>query len=116
MGGYSSFPVCIASRILNIPFIVYENNLHIGKANKSLYLAKKIFVSNSELQGIKRKYNYKICKIGNIIRHEILNYRSKIEYDNKKINFLVLGGSQAAKVLLRNFLKFLKNVKLKISQ
>ena len=63
MGGYSSFPVCIASRILNIPFIVYENNLHIGKANNPLYPLQKIFVSNSELQGIKEKYNYKICKL-----------------------------------------------------
>ena len=34
MGGYSSFPVCIAAKILRIPFIIYENNLHIGKANK----------------------------------------------------------------------------------
>ena len=43
MGGYSSFPVCIASKILGIPFIIYENNLHIGKANKYLLpFAKKI--------------------------------------------------------------------------
>ena len=122
MGGYSSFPVCIASRILNIPFIVYENNLHIGKANKSLIpFAKKIFVSNSELQGIKEKYNYKICKIGNIIRHEILNYRSKIEYDNKKINFLVLGGSQAAKSFAEKLPKVfekckIENIPIKIYQ
>ena len=29
MGGYSSFPVCIAAKILRIPFIIYENNLYI---------------------------------------------------------------------------------------
>ena len=29
MGGYSSFPVCVAAKILRIPFIVYENNLYI---------------------------------------------------------------------------------------
>ena len=34
MGGYSSFPVCIAASILRIKFIIYENNLIIGKANK----------------------------------------------------------------------------------
>ena len=27
MGGYSSFPICIAATILRIPFIIYENNL-----------------------------------------------------------------------------------------
>ena len=27
MGGYSSFPVCVASYLLKIPVIIYENNL-----------------------------------------------------------------------------------------
>ena len=36
MGGYSSFPVCIAVFILKIKFVIYENNLIIGKANKHL--------------------------------------------------------------------------------
>ena len=31
MGGYSSFPVCIAALILRIKLVVYENNLIIGK-------------------------------------------------------------------------------------
>ncbi len=53
MGGYSSFPVCIAAKILRIPFIIYENNLHIGKANRYLLpYAKKVFVSYKELEGI----------------------------------------------------------------
>ena len=33
MGGYASFPVCFAGIILKIPFVIYENNLLIGKAN-----------------------------------------------------------------------------------
>ena len=46
MGGYASFPICIAASILRIKFIIYENNLIIGKANKYLLpFAKKIFVS-----------------------------------------------------------------------
>ena len=36
MGGYSSFPVCFAAFILKIKFVIYENNLIIGKANKFL--------------------------------------------------------------------------------
>ena len=36
MGGYSSFPICIAASILRIKFIIYENNLIIGKANRYL--------------------------------------------------------------------------------
>ena len=36
MYGYASFPICIAATILRIRFIIYENNLYIGKANKYL--------------------------------------------------------------------------------
>ena len=36
MGGYSSFSICLAASLLRIKFIIYENNLIIGKANKYL--------------------------------------------------------------------------------
>ena len=39
MGGYSSFPICIAAYILRIKFIIYENNLIIGKANLISFLS-----------------------------------------------------------------------------
>ena len=45
MGGYSSFPICIAAAILRIKFIIYENNLYI-KTNKYLLpFTEKIFVA-----------------------------------------------------------------------
>ena len=100
MGGYASFPVCFAGVILRIPFVVYENNLLIGKANRYLApFAKKIFVSYKEIQGISTKYKSKITVIGNILRENILNY-SKTDNDetSNKLNILVLGGSQAAKI------------------
>ena len=69
MGGYSSFPICIAAKILKIDFIIYENNMMIGKANKYLLpFAKKIFVSYKELEGIPSKYSDKVHQIGNIVR------------------------------------------------
>ncbi len=100
MGGYASFPVCFAAVILRIPFIVYENNLLVGKSNKYLLpFAKKIFVSYEDIQGINFKYKNKIKITGNILRESILNY-SKINKDVslQKLNILVLGGSQAAKI------------------
>ena len=39
MGGYSSFPVCIAAFILRIKFIIYENNLIIEKPINTFYLS-----------------------------------------------------------------------------
>ena len=79
MGGYSSFPICIAAKILRVPFVIYENNLHIGKANKFLLpFAKKAFVSHIDLEGVSHKYMNKLCEIGNIISNNILKYFSKI--------------------------------------
>ena len=100
MGGYTTFPVCIAAKLLAIPFVIYENNLILGKANKYLLpFAKKIFLSYPEIKGINLKYKKKIIITGNIIRKEILDYRHKnINKIKKNINILVLGGSQAAKV------------------
>ena len=101
MGGYSSFPVCVAAIILRVPFVIYENNHHIGKANKYLLsYAKKMFVSFNELEGIPEKYQNKICRIGNIIRKEILNYQLDInsKQTDGDLKVLVLGGSQAAKI------------------
>ena len=101
MGGYASFPICIAATLLRINFVVYENNLIIGKANKYLLpFTKLIFVSYKELEGIPLKYEKKTFEVGNIIRDEM--YSSEIkniqndEFDSIKI--LVLGGSQAAEV------------------
>ena len=60
MGGYASFPLCIAARILKIKCIIYENNLIIGKANKYLLpFANKILVSVKDVKGIPLKYQKK---------------------------------------------------------
>jgi len=119
MGGYSSFPICIAASILRIKFIIYENNLVIGKANKYLLpFAKKIIVSYKDLEGIPKKYKPKIVEVGNIVRSQIINsnfsYRTN-RFDNIKI--LVLGGSQAAAIFaeeLPRIFKELKNSDIKI--
>ena len=113
MGGYSSFPICIAASILRIRFVIYENNLIIGKANKYLLpLSKKIFVSYKELEGIAKKHNSKVFEIGNILRDEILN--SSFTEDINKFNsmkILVLGGSQGAKVFSQQLPQIFKKLR-----
>ncbi len=114
MGGYSSFPVCIAAKILKIPFIIYENNLHIGRANRYLLpYAKKVFVSNKSLDGIPEKYRKKIFEIGNIIRKEIINFKTNKEPNQKdnRLKILILGGSQAAKVFAEKLPEIFKECK-----
>jgi UDP-N-acetylglucosamine--N-acetylmuramyl-(pentapeptide) pyrophosphoryl-undecaprenol N-acetylglucosamine transferase len=114
MGGYSSFPICIASKILRIKLVIYENNLIIGKANKYLLpFAEKIFVSYKDLEGIPKKYNRKILEIGNIIREEIINFKVENFQINRfdDIKVLILGGSQAAKVFADKLPKVFKKLK-----
>ena len=104
MGGYASFPICIAAYILRIKFVTYENNLIIGKANKYLLpFCEKMFVSRKELEGIPIKYENKVVEIGNIIKKEIIEFSKKNfkDADKKKITILVLGGSQAAQVFAK---------------
>ena len=122
MGGYASFPVCIAAKTLNIPFIIYENNIQIGKSNKYLLpFALKIFVSYPDLVGINNEYKYKMIFTGNIIREEILNFKRNNQFKPDVLNILVLGGSQAAKsfgeILPKVFEKCIKeNIRIKIFQ
>ena len=101
MGGYFSFPICLAAKLLKIKVIIYENNLVVGKANKYLLpFVDKIFIAYKETNGIQEKYNSKIFKSGNIIREEILNYTHQnniITNNNSLLKILILGGSQAAK-------------------
>ncbi len=113
MGGYSSFPICIAAKLLGIPFIIYENNLYIGKANKYLLpYAKKIFVSHEQLQGIAEKYQKKVNVIGNIIRKEIINFgNTSSDESYKKLKILILGGSQAAKIFAEKLPEIFKKCK-----
>ncbi len=114
MGGYSSFPVCIAAYFLNIKFVIYENNLIIGKANRYLlFFVKKILVSYKDLKGIPDKYKNKIITVGNIIREEIIKKRISIEEKSKfnKLEILVLGGSQAAKVFAEELPSIFNKVK-----
>ncbi len=124
MGGYSSFPVCVAAGILRIPFILYENNLYIGKTNRYLLpYAKKIFVSNKELDGISDKYRKKVYEVGNIINKEIINFQNKTDFNyvDERLKILILGGSQAAKVFGDQLIEIFKEcneakISLKIYQ
>tara|TARA_A100001011_G_scaffold398684_1_gene503974 strand:+ start:1084 stop:2178 length:1095 start_codon:yes stop_codon:yes gene_type:complete len=99
MGGYSSFPVCLAAKLTKTPFIIYENNILLGKTNKVLLpFAKKLFTSFPKINGVEEKYKNKVIFIGNIIRDEILKYSHKIDYSKKDFKILILGGSQGAKI------------------
>ena len=99
-GGYVSFPTSFASKFFNIPLVIYEPNIVIGRANKYLLsTAKKIFLGKDIKGKFSEKYKVKVDVVGSIIDKNIVN-NLKFEKKNKKENFsiLVLGGSQGAKI------------------
>jgi len=100
LGGYVSFPISFASKILDIPLVIYENNLTIGRTNKLLLpFSKKILFSTKIPQNFPEKYKKKAFSVGNILREEIINYTPVKEIENSKVfSILVLGGSQGAEI------------------
>ena len=37
-GGYASFPISFTSKLFNLPLVIYENNMVLGRANRYLSL------------------------------------------------------------------------------
>ena len=96
-------------------------HVKLGLLNRFLLNgSRKIFVSYSELKGIKKKFENKIIVIGNIVRKEILDYKYNRISENK-INILIIGGSQAAKSFAEKLPLIFKecvknNINLRVTQ
>ena len=90
MGGYASFPICIAAYILRIKFILYENNLILENQINTYYRMQKKYLSPyKELIGIPKKYDFKIIEIGNIIKKSIIKFFKKKKRRKKILKKLV---------------------------
>ena len=93
MGGYISFPCCIASFILRKPIIIHEQNIIFGLANNILkYISRKVILG-MPIKNNNKKFKY----FGNPTRYENTIIKKK-SYKQKKINLLVIGGSLGAKI------------------
>ncbi len=74
-GGYVSFPIAFASKFFNLPLVIYENNLTLGRTNKYLLpISKKIFIAKEVTKNFPEKYKNKICKVGSILDKNIIDY------------------------------------------
>ena len=113
-GGYVSFPICFASKFFNIPLIIYENNMVLGRANKYLALfSKKILVAKKIAVNFPEKYKDKTYEVGSILDKNIINYSISKKNNNKEnFSILVLGGSQGAAIfgkIIPPVIKMIKN-------
>ena len=99
-GGYVSFPISFTSRFFNLPLIIYENNMVLGRANKYLSsFSKKILLAKKATKNFPEKYKNKIYEVGSILNKNIINYSPFEENKNEgKFSILVLGGSQGAEI------------------
>ena len=93
MGGYISFPCCIASYILRKSIFIHEQNIIFGLANNILKILSKKIILGMPLEKNNKKYKF----IGNPTRYEKIITKKKF-YEKRKINLLVVGGSLGAKV------------------
>jgi len=109
-GGYVSFPISFVSKFFNIPLVIYENNMILGRANK--YLAKfsrKVFISREIIDKFLQKYKNKIFEVGPILNKKIINY-SEREKNKNVFSILIMGGSQGAKIFGKIIPDVIKNL------
>tara|TARA_Y100000590_G_scaffold180235_1_gene205416 strand:- start:1330 stop:2409 length:1080 start_codon:yes stop_codon:yes gene_type:complete len=99
-GGHVSFPISFVSKFFNLPLLIYEPNLVLGRANKYLLkFAKKIFLAKTIKENFPKKFNPKICEVGTILDKNVLNYSNFSKSNNENVfSILILGGSQGAEI------------------
>jgi len=97
-GGYVSFPISFSSKLFNLPLIIYENNMVMGRANKYLSsFSKKILIAKKITKDFTEKQKNKTYEVGTILDKNIINSSLHKKNNNKNIfSLLVLGGSQGA--------------------
>jgi len=100
LGGYVSFPICLAAKLLNIQILLYEPNLVLGRVNKFFVrFCRKLFINSDNILNLPNKYFTKCVEVGNILREEIIKHElSEKNNLNSKKTILILGGSQGAEI------------------
>ena len=126
-GGYMSLPLCLASKFLKIKLFLFEPNMVLGRSNKLfINYCVKIFCYSDKIKNFPNKLRDKIILIPPLLRkkfYEISKNELKIqdsELKKNKINLLIIGGSQGAKLfdtaIKDSIIELSKKYKLTISQ
>jgi len=112
-GGYVSFPISFASRFFNVPLIIYENNMILGRTNKYLsFISKKILLAKKIEKNFPEKYRNKTYQVGSILNKDLIKHSLTKTHDNKKnFSILVLGGSQGAEIFGKVIPEAIKMIK-----
>jgi len=104
-GGYPSFPTMLAAVLLRKPLLIHEQNSVVGRANQHfIRWADIISVPFQNIKGLERISKSKIHVSGNPVDRSISKIGESDYPDiskDGKVNLLVLGGSQGARILSR---------------
>ena len=118
-GGYVAFPYCIVSKVLNIPLVIYEPNLVLGRANKVLFpLSSKLLIATKKTKKLPLSNLYKIVEVGALVRK---TKKELSQITNNNFTLFVMGGSQGANIFFEVIPYFVemmskRNYKIKIIQ
>jgi len=114
-GGYMSFPIILAAKLLNLKIYLLEPNLVLGRANKYfLNSCTKIFCYAEKIKKFPDKLKSKMVIINPLVRENI--YKLNSCYESKdKFNLLIIGGSQGANIFDKNLKNSIVNISKKFS-
>ena len=99
-GGYVSFPILLAAKLLKKKFVIYETNSVVGRVNKFFLNSSTKIFTGYPLKNLNIS-NDKVTFVGQLIREQIYlakenNYFKKD--DNFDFTLLIIGGSQGAEI------------------
>jgi UDP-N-acetylglucosamine--N-acetylmuramyl-(pentapeptide) pyrophosphoryl-undecaprenol N-acetylglucosamine transferase len=99
-GGYSSAPIVTATKGMNIPFVIHEQNSVPGRTN--LVVSKRAaYVATTFHSADKHFPDSKVVRTGLPVREELRRIAAshRLLMDVNPLNILVVGGSQGAAAL-----------------
>lgn len=109
-GGYATFPILLAARILGKKTLIHEQNSVAGLTNRALAkIVNQVLTAFPNVLG-----GAKTQLVGNPVRQEIIDIVPAKVNTTGKLNILIVGGSLGAKALNDNVPLALNSIKDKI--
>jgi len=114
-GGHVSLPVGLAASRMNVPYVIHESDIVMGKANKVLSKKASAIAVSFPVEAYRDIKNTKIYFTGNPVRPEFyINAELKPKLKKEqKANIMIFAGSQGAEsinnVVFENIELLLKN-------
>lgn len=120
VGGYGTVPPAIAARSMGLPFVLLEQNVRPGKANRFLApAAARIYVQWAEARSAFPGCGEKIVVTGSPLRKQLRRVPREQALDrfglgNDRPTLAVVGGSQGAQALNRGVVEALNGTAPKL--